>query len=143
MGFLTLIITPGDSKGFGIDIFHVNILWKIIEQTDSKIITPSSWRYGGIGSGSDLYILFLLAAQLGLEYILRIIGQTRSLADKQLNKNLSLRESEIIDYIDENDFQGNSLVLDDIEMYKLNNRQILTDHKFELLESDIEKQLKS
>ena len=121
-----------NGPGWGIHNFHLETLYKILKKTHSDIIISSSWRYGGIGFGSDLQIALSMCGDVGEFCYSKIIGKTENLISYLDTASVSLREFEIQEWIFANN-PDNFLIIDDIEMINIRNRQVLTTMEHGLL----------
>lgn len=106
-----------------IDSGCVDLLNKIIEETNCKIVISSSWR---MHNSLDMLIEILIKS--GLKYPDNIIGNT-------LLCDLSHRGLEIQDWLFVNRFEGNYVILDDLDEYDfglIKDHLIKTDFNFGL-----------
>ncbi len=127
----------GGPPGWGIHIYHLESLKTILEKSDANIVVSSAWRYCGIDEDSDLQKALRMCGDVGEFVISRIIGQTKNWISDVDTSYIITREYEISDYIYEHNVE-NYVIIDDIEMVRCRDKQVLTQLSTGLLPEHID-----
>lgn len=104
------------------DLFNnhnIDILASIIEQTGAKIVITSTWKYNGLDNMRNLWQYRNLPGE-----IIDITPSEMDVVDAGMEDfyDLVKRGHEIQLWIDNNNFKGNYVILDDVEDF-LENQQ--------------------
>ena len=128
---------------FGMDTQAVKLLKYIIEKTDAKIVVSSSWRIGGITEGSHFHDE-LKRTDPSDTILDAVIGKTcQGDIDPPLPRNW-VRGDQIQRWIDDNDFDGKFVILDDSDdMAHLSDHLIRTETEIGILRSHVDRVIKA
>ena len=130
-----------NSGVWGMDIEAVKLLKYIVEKSKCKIVVSSSWRIGGITEGSHFYEE-LKRTDPSDKILDAVIGHTcTGWVDPPLKKDF-VRGDQIQRWIEDNDFDGKFVILDDdSDMAHLMDHLVHTKLENGMTRSDVQKVL--
>lgn len=130
---------------FGDLFFSQNIdaLYKILSETNCKIVISSAWRYIGFQRLREMWV------SRNLPFIHRLIGFTTTEQEVLLHDNIEFfdsicRGNEIDLWIRKNNFQGNYCIIDDTDdmLDSQKDNFVLIDSRFGLTNENAEQIIK-